>query len=92
MRGVWIAIVVGLAGVAGCCTNTPKREMRQHVGEEFPTIPAGEYLTPRQADRTEPILVPKGNSPGLNTPGLGGPGGPGGPSTGPGMSPGGMRK
>ena len=87
MRGVWLILAAGVIGAAGC-TNTPKREMRQVTSEELVGPPPGTYLEPRAADRDQPILQPKQNTPGLNTgggmPGLGGP-------TGPGSSPGGMR-
>jgi hypothetical protein len=89
MRGVWLIVSAGLIAALGC-TNTPKREMRQSLGEEFPTIPAGAYTEPRAADRDQPILQPKANTPSLNTGGVPGLGGPGG--SGMGMSQGPMRR
>jgi len=76
MRGVWVAIVVGVVG----CTSTPKREMRQPQAEEFVT-PTDNLKEVPDLTRDQPLLVPKQNTPGLNTgqtPGVGGPMGPGG--------------
>jgi len=86
MRGVWVALVVGVVAAVGC-TNTPKREMRQNPHQEELVGPAdGTYLEPRAADRDQPILQPKAGMTGLNS-GAGMPT-PGGPSQGPGMNPG----
>ena len=84
MKGVRIIIALGLLGAIGC-TSTPKREMRQPVKEELTSPPEGQYLNPPDYTSDQPTLVPKANTPGLNTngmPGAGGPGAPGGPSSG----------
>jgi len=89
MRGVWLVVATALIGGLGC-TNTPKREMRQVTSEELVSPPPGTFMEPRAADRDQPILQPKQNTPGMNT-GAGMPG-LGGPSGGMGSSPGGMRR
>jgi hypothetical protein len=88
MRRAWLIVAAGMIAAIGC-TNTPKREMKQVTSEELVGPPPGTYTEPRVADRDQPILQPKQNTPGLNTggpmPGLGGPSGPG-------MSPGTARR
>ncbi|HEX3147402.1 MAG TPA: hypothetical protein VHR66_04920 [Gemmataceae bacterium] len=88
MRAVWVALVIGALATTGCISK-PKREMRQNPKqEELVGPPDGTYLTPREADRDQPILQPKTNTPGLNT----GMQTPGASPSGPGMSPGSTRR
>jgi hypothetical protein len=75
MRGVWLGIAIGCVAAIGC-TNTPKREMRQPQVEELTSPPQGTYLDPPDYTKDQPLLVPKNNTPGLNTPGMPGTGGP----------------
>jgi len=89
MRGVWVGLVIGVVAAAGC-TGTPKREMRQNPHQEELVGPAeGTYLEPRVADRDQPILQPKNNTPNFNTGSLPS---PGGPSSSPGMTPGATKR
>jgi len=90
MKAVWLTVAAGMIGLAGCA-STPKREMRPPAAEEFATPPANMYNTPPDVPRDQPLLVPKSNTPSLNS----GPGGMGGmpnPGMGPSASPGGIRR
>jgi hypothetical protein len=80
MRGVWLAIAIGVIAGVGC-TSTPKRQMRQPAEEEF-VSPTDNYKDPPDYSRDQPVLVPKSTTPGLNTPQVPGMGAPTGAGAG----------
>ncbi len=84
MKHVWLVTALGVAALVGCNT-TPKREMRPPVTEEFSTPPA-RLNDPPDYSRDTPALTPKvGGPPMMPGPGIGSPSGPG-------TSPGAMRR
>jgi hypothetical protein len=84
VKHVWLIVALGTAALVGC-NSTPKREMRPAVTEEFST-PPDRLNNPPDAQRDSPALTPKATSPGMMPgPGIGSPSGPG-------TSPGAMRR
>jgi hypothetical protein len=84
MRKLWLVSALGVAVLVGC-KSKPRREMGPPKAEEF-SIPPDRLNTPPDYPRDNPVLTPKANGPGaMPGPGIGSPSGPG-------TSPGGMRR